>query len=76
MKEKIDIKQFQLVQKGANRYVLKLNCDASYLNERSLLEEYKKILGVDAIIEIEYLSNIPLLSSGKRRILINEYLAN
>lgn len=33
----------------------------------------KKYLGDDAMISFEYVSEIPVLSSGKRRFVINEY---
>ncbi|WP_378175977.1 CoF synthetase [Aquimarina sp. SS2-1] len=67
-----DYKQFQLVQYGEKDYLIKLNTDKK-VDEQKMLEEYKGYFGEDAHIKIEYVDEIPLLSSGKRREVFNSY---
>lgn len=67
-----DYKQFQLVQYGEKDYVIKLNTDTK-VDEIEMLEEYKGYFGQDANIHIEYVDEIPLLASGKRREVRNTF---
>ncbi|WP_298548960.1 CoF synthetase [uncultured Aquimarina sp.] len=67
-----DYKQFQLVQYGEKDYLIKLNTDKK-VDEIKMLEEYKEYFGKDANIRIEYVDEIPLLSSGKRKEVANTY---
>ncbi|MHA7060065.1 hypothetical protein ACWGOQ_0022750 [Aquimarina sp. M1] len=67
-----DYKQFQLVQNGQKDYVIKLNTDKK-VDENRMLKEYRGYFGQDANIKIEYVAEIPLLSSGKRREVFNTY---
>ncbi|GAA3512647.1 phenylacetate--CoA ligase family protein [Aquimarina addita] len=67
-----DFKQFQLVQYGEKDYLIKLNTDKK-IDEHTLMKEYKNIFGNDATISLEYVDEIPLLSSGKRREVSNTY---
>jgi len=67
-----DYKQFQLVQYGEKDYLIKLNTNKK-VDENKMLEEYKEYFGQDANIEIQYVDEIPLLSSGKRREVANTY---
>jgi phenylacetate-CoA ligase len=67
-----DIKQFQFIQKGQFEYLLKIN-SKDFLDENKVYNEFKSFLGSDANIKIEYVSEIPLLSSGKRKKIVNEY---
>ena len=72
MWEFTEIRQFQLIQKNQNQYLLKLNVDASFQREEALSQTLKNILG-GMQLEIEYVDEIPVLSSGKRRYIINEW---
>ncbi len=65
-------KQFQLVQKGIKDYEINLNTDTKVKEEQMVLE-YKGYFGQDANINIKYVDDIPLLNSGKRREVVNEY---
>lgn len=65
-------KQFQLVQKDKKSYEVNLNTDKK-VDEKQLVEEYKSYFGADAEITINYVDDIPLLNSGKRREVFNEY---
>lgn len=67
-----DIKQYQLIQKDNRHYVLKLNVERDYKHENQIKQEFLSYLGDDATFEIVYVSEIPLLNSGKRRKLVNE----
>ncbi|MEW7290784.1 CoF synthetase [Aquimarina sp. 2304DJ70-9] len=67
-----EYKQFQLIQYGEKEYLIKLNTDQK-VDEEKMLLEYKEYLGQDANITIEYVDEIPLLSSGKRREVMNTY---
>lgn len=67
-----ELKQYQFVQKGHKDYIFKLNPWKEFPREQELINEFKGYLGDDANIVIEYVDEIPLLSSGKRRLVINE----
>ena len=69
-----ELKQYQFVQKGSNNYVFRLNPWKEFLREQELINEFKGYLGNDANITIKYIDEIPLLSSGKRRLVTNETL--
>ncbi|WP_010522232.1 coenzyme F390 synthetase [Aquimarina agarivorans] len=67
-----ELKQGQLIQKSVKTYHLKVNCDTSFEKLDQLKNILKIYLGDDAIISSEYVNEIPLLASGKRRVMINE----
>ncbi len=66
-----DLRQSQLIQTGPGHYLLVLNCERPYPREEEIVREFKQYLGDDAIIEVEYTDEIPLLSSGKRKRVVN-----
>jgi phenylacetate-CoA ligase len=66
--------QYQLIQTGWKEYVVKLNTDGIFKNEAKLIKELNSSLGEDAVFMVEYVSEIPLLSSGKRKMIINTLL--
>lgn len=72
-----EISQYQLIQNGKGEYVLKLNTDGSkFLREEEMLGELKKYLGINADISIEYVDEIPVLNSGKRKQVICNHSPN
>ncbi len=71
MKEFTGIKQFQFIQHGPQIYEFKLNVEPSFDGERKLIEEFKIPLGPEAQIDVHYVDDIPLLSSGKRKKVVN-----
>ena len=76
MMSKIEnIYQFQFIQKGRKEYDLKIlpkkSFDESKLNE--LKNQYKNLLGQDALINIILVDKIETLKSGKRPYIINQY---
>jgi phenylacetate-CoA ligase len=70
-----EIKQYQLIQKDKQRYVLKVNADQAFSRHDQVVSEFKSYLGEDADFKIEMVDEIPLLDSGKRRKLVNEMIA-
>lgn len=68
-----DILQFQLIQVAHRTYKLKLNVPDSFKREKQLLEDLKQVLGENALVEIQRVNEIPVLASGKRRYIVNEW---
>ncbi|MDO5980472.1 CoF synthetase [Flavivirga spongiicola] len=66
-----ELNQFQIIQKSKKKYILKINIDSEFTREQELLAYYNSYLGDDANISVEYVDEIPVLSSGKRRVIIN-----
>lgn len=64
--------QWQFIQKDEKEYLVKLNisekCDV-----KNIIDEIKEVLGPSAVINIEYVSDIPVLASGKRKPVICEW---
>ncbi|WP_240911329.1 phenylacetate--CoA ligase family protein [Yeosuana marina] len=65
--------QGQLIQETQNEYTLKLNATSEFKRELDLLNELKGYLGHQAIIHSVYVNEIPLLASGKRKMMVNKY---
>ncbi len=68
-----EIKQYQLIQEREKEYRLKLNAENSFTRESQLVNEFKFYLGEDASFKVDYVDEIPLLNSGKRRKVVNNY---
>lgn len=66
------INQYQLIQNSVNEYTFKINA-SNFTKEEELIELYKNYLGEDALIDVVYVNDIPLLSSGKRKKVVNNY---
>lgn len=71
-----EIIQYQLIQEGQKEYTVKINVNSTFSREARLIQEFKTYLGEDAVIIIKYVSEIPLLSSGKRKFVVNNFLQN
>lgn len=70
-----EIRQFQFIQNGNKNYLLKLNClQSKFERKNELLYDLRHYLGKDAIIEIEFVDEIPLLASGKRKKIVNNFI--
>ena len=54
------------------KVIMQQNCDTNKYLE-SAISELLKVLGPDAIIKIEQVNEIPVLSSRKRKPVINEW---
>jgi phenylacetate-CoA ligase len=68
-----EIKQYQLIQEGEKKYRFKINLDTEFTKEEKLVEEFKQYLGSDADFAVEYVDEIPLLASGKRKKTLNTW---
>lgn len=74
MKHYDKIAQWQFVQTGEKNYLLKIvmgNAIEGYLD--SAIDTLIETLGADAEIEIEYVNEIPVLASGKRKPVVNQF---
>ncbi|WP_105472775.1 phenylacetate--CoA ligase family protein [Jejuia pallidilutea] len=67
------LKQYQFIQQDEKRYEIKLNVHDKFPYEKELIESVKKDFGSDATVIITYVDEIPLLSSGKRKKVVNNY---
>ena len=70
------INQYQLIQESKSDYTFKINVNSDFNQENELIEKYRPYFGGDAIIKVDYVDDIPLLSSGKRKKVINRYYKN
>jgi phenylacetate-CoA ligase len=68
------LKQFQFIQTGARQYVLKLNGGQGIYEDDMFVQLFKDSLGQDAEISVEHVDEIPVLNSGKRKIVASTYL--
>ncbi|RLD28135.1 MAG: CoF synthetase [Bacteroidetes bacterium] len=68
--------QSQLIQENKKEYIIKLNVTDEFNDELILINEFKEILGNDALIKVKYIDEIPALASGKTRTTINNYMVN
>jgi phenylacetate-CoA ligase len=66
------VKQWQFIQEDKDLYVLKLNCDAE-ISTDAYVSKFKDLLGDTAIIKVEFVDEIPVTSSNKRRAVICNY---
>jgi phenylacetate-CoA ligase len=66
--------QYQFIQEGAKQYVLKLNGAEGYYDDATFVDLFKDFLGLDAEVVIEHVNEIPVLGSGKRKGVVNNYI--
>ena len=71
MWESKNIIQFKFMQKDKKDYTILLNVTENFCDEEKTINTFKKILGDDANIKIEYTDEIPVLNSGKRKYIEN-----
>lgn len=69
-----NILQWQFIQNGKKDYILKLVLNNKHINSfDEVINELKEYIGIDAHIKTEIISEIPILASGKRKSVINEW---
>ena len=68
-----ELTQYQFIQTSKTSYLFKLNSDTPFTRATELITDFKDIFGLNALIEIEYVDEIPLLNSGKRKKVMNIY---
>jgi len=66
-----EIKQFQIIQESKTQYRLKINTESNSLDQEKFKKILKQFLGEKTHIIIERVEEIPILSSGKRKMMIN-----
>ena len=66
-----ELAQYQFIQTSKKEYKFKLNALKKFGREQELIEEFKGYLGNDAKIQVTYVDEVPLLSSGKRKKVLN-----
>lgn len=73
-----DIKQWQFIQEDEKIYTLRLSLaqETASIDEKYVTNNIKNIIGDSAIINFDYVNEIPVLDSGKRRSVINKYQRN
>lgn len=69
-----ELKQFQLIQKKDNSFMLLLNTskDLNEIEIKKIIDKLKFYIGYESIVKIKFVDDIPLLASGKRKIVIVE----
>ncbi len=69
-----EVRQFQFIQNGKDLYLIKLNCgESSFTRDEELASELRNYLGKNAVISMDFVDEIPLLASGKRKKIICNY---
>lgn len=68
------IQQWQFIQKNEKEYLLRLNAEIS-INQNKITQEISSIVG-NGKISIEFVDDIPVLASGKRKSVICEWKKN
>lgn len=68
-----DIRQFQIIQVNKKQYKLRLNVSNDFSRMQELVNMLRSLRGLDANICVEKVNEIPVLASGKRRYIINEW---
>ncbi|MGI6005902.1 MAG: hypothetical protein ACOX8E_00245 [Ruminococcus sp.] len=69
------VKQFRFIQEDAARYTLWLNGDKEEMNVDDILGRIRPYLGERAQLTVEYVDEIPVLASGKRKYIENRWKA-
>lgn len=68
----IAVKQWQFIQEGIKIYKLKISIsDSRMINENFVRQYFLNLLGKDAEFSMEYCEELPILQSGKRKVVIN-----
>lgn len=66
-----EIEQYQLIQIESGKYIFKICINEHFYKEEKLINQFKEYLGKDAVFQVEYVKEIPLLDSGKRKKVVN-----
>lgn len=69
-----DIKQFQFIQEDVAAYHIVVNPEKEFDREQELIDALQYLVGAEAKVTVSYVSEIPILSSGKRKYIVNKLL--
>ncbi len=72
MWETENVQQWQFIQEEQNYYVMRLNT-SGIVDEEIIVNKFRNVLGEEANIVIEYVDEIPVQASNKRRAVICNY---
>lgn len=67
------VKQFKFTQTGEKTYTILLNVTEGFCAEAQVRENLTAVLGSDCDLKVEYIDEIPVLASGKRRYIENTW---
>lgn len=67
-----NIRQFQFIQVGPKNYEVILNVEPNFNQESNVEKKLRELLGDSALIRFIYTDDIPTLSSGKRKYIMNK----
>ena len=75
MHQFLEISQYQFIQETEKEYTMLLNVQDGVFfgREDEMVSMLKSYLGKDAEITVRYVSDIPVLKSGKRKQVVNRY---
>lgn len=75
MHEYLEIQQYQFIQDGERNYTMLLNMKdgGAFSRKDKMTAMLKSYLGQDAEITVKYVGEIPVLKSGKRKQVVNNY---
>lgn len=68
------IKQYQFIQVAPKKYEVILNVNSTFNEEKNVSNKLKELLGESAELQIRYVDNIPTLTSGKRKYIMNTWV--
>lgn len=71
-----ECRSFQFVQEERGTYVMRIHCAGTFEREKELNALLLNVLGSSAKIEIEYVDEVPILPSGKRKYIVSHYSPN
>ncbi|MCK6648617.1 MAG: CoF synthetase [Bacteroidia bacterium] len=66
-----ELNQYQFMQINEREYCIVINPSYDFNRENELIGDFQTLLGNDAVITVKYVDEIPLLSSGKRKKVVN-----
>ena len=70
-----DIEQWQFIQEDATLYTLKIcKKPGSDISDNMLATEIKKLVGDNATVHIEVANQMPVMNSGKRKVVVQKFL--
>ena len=67
------LRQYQFIQEDAKEYTVKLNGAKGIYSDEDVIETIKSIVGYDAEVNIEHVSSMPVLNSGKHHKTVCKY---
>ena len=65
------VKQYRFIQEDIKKYTIWLNGNPEEMNPEEILSRIKPYLGEEAEIQVEFVEEIPVLASGKRKYIEN-----